>query len=150
VVSRLVNVVSEDNLVHMFFQGGYPNPVYSRIQFPPSGGFFIMAVADHSGVRLDRYGALSSKTERLFSDTRQCSFFSAGVMVSSGGDQVATSFGDFSLVNGYRAGKGVGNFCIPLDFATSNVTGLQSGQDVTIQVNCFYLLGFYLKLIILY
>ena len=72
-------------------------------------------------------------------------------MVSSGGDQVATSFGNFSLVNGYSAGRGVGNFCIPLDFATSNVTGLQSGQNVTVQVSCFSLrlVGFFLKLIIL-
>jgi hypothetical protein len=73
-------------------------------------------------------------------------------MVSAGGDQVATSFGNFSLVNEYRAGKGVGNFCIPLDFATSNVTGLQSEQNVTIQVSRFSLclVGFPSRLIILY
>lgn len=58
-----------------------------------------------------------------------------GVLVSTAQD--ASSFANFSQVNVFSSGQGAGKFCIPLDFSKSNVTGLQTGQNVTIQVSQF-------------
>ena len=45
------------------------------------------------------------------------------------------SFNDFSQVNRFFQLDGEGSFCIPLDLAASNFTGLQNGQNITIQVS---------------
>jgi len=57
----------------------------------------------------------------------------AGVLVSTA--QNVTSFSNFSQVNSFAQAQGAGTFCIPLDFSKSNVTGLQAGQNITIQVS---------------
>jgi len=65
----------------------------------------------------------------------------AGVLVSTA--QNATSFANFSQLNltVFHSGQGAATFCIPLDFSKSNVTGLQAGQNVTIQVSHTHILS---------
>ncbi|PPR01185.1 hypothetical protein CVT24_006061 [Panaeolus cyanescens] len=46
----------------------------------------------------------------------------------------ATSFNDFTQVNGFMNGEGEGVVCVDLDLKSSNATGLTNGQNVTIQV----------------
>ncbi|KAI0690690.1 hypothetical protein BC835DRAFT_1417630 [Cytidiella melzeri] len=48
--------------------------------------------------------------------------------------QVPTSFQNFSGVVPFFQVNGEGSYCFPVDFAASNVTGLQDGQNVTIQL----------------
>lgn len=47
------------------------------------------------------------------------------------------SFDNFKQINSFFRASGEGDFCIPLDLASSNATGLQAGQNVTIQVTPF-------------
>jgi hypothetical protein len=49
-------------------------------------------------------------------------------------DSNPNSFSKFSQVNSFFQLTGEGMFCIPLNLASSNVTGLHDGQNVTIQV----------------
>ncbi|KAF8168333.1 hypothetical protein B0H34DRAFT_685114 [Crassisporium funariophilum] len=88
------------------FCDGYTTPSVNRTQFPLGGGFFTLN-SEHPT-------------------------WTAGVLVSTLADP--TSFNNFSQVNTYFQVQGEGAFCIPLDFSKSNVTGLQSGQNVTVQI----------------
>ncbi|KAF9499881.1 hypothetical protein BDN71DRAFT_1383328 [Pleurotus eryngii] len=55
-----------------------------------------------------------------------------GVLVSTAANP--TSFDNFSQALPFTQLTGEGAFCLPLNFATSNVTGLSEGQNVTIQI----------------
>ncbi len=55
-----------------------------------------------------------------------------GVLVSTVANP--TSFDNFSQALPFTQLTGEGAFCLPLNFATSNVTGLSEGQNVTIQI----------------
>lgn len=48
--------------------------------------------------------------------------------------QVATSFQNFSGAVPFFQVNGEGSFCFPVDFSASNITGLQDGSNVTIQL----------------
>ncbi|KAH9487152.1 Copper acquisition factor BIM1 [Psilocybe cubensis] len=55
------------------------------------------------------------------------------------GFQIATAddpntFDDFQLVNNFAEVKGEGAFCLPLDFKSSNATGLTNNQNITIMI----------------
>jgi len=56
----------------------------------------------------------------------------AGVTLSTKANP--TSFDDFTQVNTFFQLNGEGGFCIPLDFKSSNFTGLKDGQNVTVEV----------------
>ncbi len=63
---------------------------------------------------------------------RELNLLLAGVFLST--DANPTSFDNFSQIVPYFQLSGEGTFCIPLDFSSTNATGLQNNQNVTIQV----------------
>ncbi|KAF9557844.1 hypothetical protein CPC08DRAFT_819633 [Agrocybe pediades] len=97
-------VFDEDNEPHLC--DGYTSVATNRTDFPLSGGFF----------------SLNSEHPQ----------WTAGVTLSTKANP--TSFDDFSLVNTFFQVNGEGAFCIPLDLKSSNFTGLQDGQNVTIEI----------------
>ncbi|KDR84759.1 hypothetical protein GALMADRAFT_217823 [Galerina marginata CBS 339.88] len=88
------------------FCDGYLTPSTNRTEFPLSGGFFTLN-SEHPS-------------------------WTAGVLLSTAADP--TSFNNFSQINNFFQVKGEGGFCIPLDFKTSNATGLKTGDNVTVQI----------------
>jgi len=95
------------------FCGGYPNAVPNRTVFPLSNG------------------VINIKTGH--------SLWTAGVVIST--IQDPTSFTDFiNSSSGYQTvvpffqTTGAGTFCFPIDIAASNISGIQEGANVTIQV----------------
>ncbi|EKM83405.1 hypothetical protein AGABI1DRAFT_110069 [Agaricus bisporus var. burnettii JB137-S8] len=58
--------------------------------------------------------------------------WSAAIFISTDADP--DSFDKFEQVNTFFQLEGEGDFCIPLNLASSNATGLQEGQNATIQV----------------
>ncbi|KAI6005080.1 hypothetical protein F5J12DRAFT_893171 [Pisolithus orientalis] len=64
--------------------------------------------------------------------------WTAGVIVST--KQSPASFSDFNSSSGYQMAvqffqsSGEGQYCFPMDLATSGVSGIQDGANVTIQV----------------
>ena len=60
-------------------------------------------------------------------------FIQGGILLSTASDP--TSFKNFSQVTPYAQAHGEGLFCIPFDLSKTNATGLQDGQNVTIQVS---------------
>ncbi|KAI6007936.1 hypothetical protein EDC04DRAFT_925358 [Pisolithus marmoratus] len=64
--------------------------------------------------------------------------WTAGVVVST--KQDPTSFSDFNSSSGYQMAvpwfqtSGEGQYCFPIDLATSGVSGIQDGANVTIQI----------------
>ncbi|KAJ3571347.1 hypothetical protein NP233_g3816 [Leucocoprinus birnbaumii] len=88
------------------FCDGYTNVTTNRTQFPLTGGFIT-----------------------LNSEHPQ---WSAAFYISNSSNP--NSFNDFTQVNSFFQVSGEGGFCIPLNFATSNFTGLQNGENVTIQM----------------
>lgn len=56
----------------------------------------------------------------------------AAIFISTDADP--DSFDKFEQVNTFFQLEGEGDFCIPLNLASSNATGLQEGQNATIQV----------------
>lgn len=45
-----------------------------------------------------------------------------------------TSFADFNQITPFLQLEGEGLFCLPLGFTSPNATGLQNGENVTIQI----------------
>ncbi|KAF4572703.1 hypothetical protein EYR36_007213 [Pleurotus pulmonarius] len=88
------------------FCDGYNTASSNRTAFPLSGGFY----------------SLNSEHPR----------WTVGVLVSTVANP--TSFDNFSQALPFTQLTGEGAFCLPLNFATSNVTGLSEGQNVTIQI----------------
>jgi hypothetical protein len=60
-------------------------------------------------------------------------FIQGGVLLSTVSDP--TSFNNFSQITPYAQAHGEGSFCLPFDLSMTNATGLQDGQNVTIQVS---------------
>ena len=60
-------------------------------------------------------------------------FIQGGVLLSTVSDP--TSFNNFSQITPYAQSHGEGLFCLPFDLSLTNATGLQDGQNVTIQVS---------------
>ncbi|KAF8641218.1 hypothetical protein AX17_000852 [Amanita inopinata Kibby_2008] len=88
------------------FCDGYINPTNNRTLFPLSGGFL----------------SLNSEHPQ----------WTIGVFLASG---PANTFNDFKQIKPYSTQKGEGIIpCIPLDFTSPNATGLNNGQNVTIQI----------------
>ncbi|KXN84784.1 hypothetical protein AN958_12078 [Leucoagaricus sp. SymC.cos] len=88
------------------FCDGFTNATTNRTQFPLSGGI-VEINSEHSS-------------------------WSAAFYISS--DSNPNSFNDFQQVNSFFKDQGEGKFCLPLNLASSNFTGLQSGQNVTLQM----------------
>ena len=112
-----------------FSTDGYTDgPASNRTQFPLSGGFFTLD-SEHpqwtGQIVLHIRVFIGADSDML-----------AGVLVSTA--ENVTSFQNFSQVNSFFQVQGEGDFCIPLDFSKSNITGLRSGQNVTIQVLFIY------------
>ncbi|KAN0090749.1 hypothetical protein V8E55_004315 [Tylopilus felleus] len=94
------------------FCDGYTNVTSNRTVFPISNGMINMN-SEHPT-------------------------WTAGVIIST--DQDPTSFADFNSSSGYQMvvsyfqTSGEGMFCFPINITASNVTGIQDGANVTIQV----------------
>ncbi|KAI6153299.1 hypothetical protein BKA82DRAFT_1002454 [Pisolithus tinctorius] len=94
------------------FCDGYTNPVSNRTVFPLANGV-INFISKHPD-------------------------WIAGVIVST--KQSPTSFSDFNSSSGYQMAvqffksSGEGQYCFPIDLATSGVSGIQDGANVTVQV----------------
>ncbi|KAG6371645.1 hypothetical protein JVT61DRAFT_9359 [Boletus reticuloceps] len=90
------------------FCDGYTNAVSNRTVFPLSNGVIDLD-SEHPT-------------------------WTVGVIIST--VQNPTSFSDFnsSLVVPYFKTSGEGGFCFPINIAASNVSGIQDGANVTIQV----------------
>ncbi|KAL9715733.1 hypothetical protein Ac2012v2_000175 [Leucoagaricus gongylophorus] len=88
------------------FCDGFTNVTTNRTEFPLSGGFITLN-SEHP-------------------------HWSAAFYISNTTNP--NSFNDFSQVNRFFQLDGEGSFCIPLDLAASNFTGLQNGQNITIQM----------------
>ncbi|KIK02304.1 hypothetical protein K443DRAFT_97168 [Laccaria amethystina LaAM-08-1] len=97
-------VFVEDN--EPTFCDGYPNPAANRTEFPLTGGFITLN-SEHP-------------------------LWTSGVLLSTVSDP--TSFNNFSQITPYAQAHGEGSFCLPFDLSMTNATGLQDGQNVTIQI----------------
>ncbi|KAG6902818.1 hypothetical protein C0995_011305 [Termitomyces sp. Mi166 len=107
-----------------------------QLQYPPPRGVFV---ENDEPTFCDGYK--TSATDRttfplsrgFFSLNSEHPQFTTGVLVSTAGNP--TSFNDFTQAVPFFETKGEGLFCFPLDFSSlSNTTGLQDGQNVTIQI----------------
>jgi len=87
------------------FCDGYTNVTTNRTQFPMSGGYI----------------ALNSEHPK----------WTATVLVATSQDP--TSFGDFKQSIPFFQVNGEGQFCIPFNLSSTNVTGLSAGQNLTLQ-----------------
>ncbi|KAG1749698.1 uncharacterized protein EDB91DRAFT_1046516 [Suillus paluster] len=94
------------------FCDGYTNAVDNRTVFPLSNGVINMN-SEHP-------------------------LWSAGVIVST--YQNPINFSDFNSSSGYQLAvqffqqSGEGDYCFPIDLATSNIAGVKDGANVTIQI----------------
>ncbi|KAF8898353.1 hypothetical protein BD779DRAFT_1483499 [Infundibulicybe gibba] len=88
------------------FCDGYNTPAANRSQFPLTGGFITMN-SEHPQ-------------------------WSSEILLSTASN--STSFNNFVPVMPFFQQQGEGVFCVPLDFASTNATGLMDGQNVTIQI----------------
>ncbi|KAF9036459.1 hypothetical protein BDZ89DRAFT_1011332 [Hymenopellis radicata] len=104
-------VFVSDNQVD--FCGGYNNAASNRSQFPLSGGFFTIT-SGHGD-------------------------FTAGVLLSTAQnptsfDNFKTAGGEDQVVRGWATEEDGGTFCIPLSLNNTGISGVESGANVTIQV----------------
>ena len=105
---------------------GFTNVTTNRTTFPLSQGF-ISLNSEHP--------QWSGKSTLLrYAVTLNQYLLSAAFYIVNNTNP--NSFSDFLQVNSFFQLQGEGSFCIPLDLATSNFTGLHNGQNVTIQVGC--------------
>ncbi|KAJ6627164.1 hypothetical protein B0H10DRAFT_2429495 [Mycena sp. CBHHK59/15] len=88
------------------FCDGYDSATTNRTVFPLAGGFFTLN-SEHTT-------------------------WTAGVSLSTKEDP--TSFQDFSTIIPFFQRSGEGVFCIPLDFSSTNATGLKDGLNVTLEI----------------
>jgi len=88
------------------FCDGFTNVTTNRTEFPLTGGFFTL-VSEHPA-------------------------WTAAFFLATGANP--NSFSSFQQINTFFRASGEGTFCIPLDLSKSNATGLQAGQNVTIQM----------------
>lgn len=133
--SSLTFVVSNRHPVQLFSRphtpspGGYTDAVANRSQFPLSGGFFSVKTG---------HPDWTGGTSICALPTNVLTHTQAAVLISTA--QNPRSFDNFS-VNGeqqlalpYAKEKDAGTFCIPLDLAAANITGVEDGANVTIQI----------------
>ncbi|KAF8807189.1 hypothetical protein BYT27DRAFT_7189274 [Phlegmacium glaucopus] len=105
-----------------------------QLQFPPPRGPFV---EDNEPTFCDGYNSVANRTQfplsgGFFSLNSEHPKWTIGVLISTVANP--TSFDNFTLVNTFSQLNGEGGFCLPLDFSTSNVTGLQNGENVTVQM----------------
>ncbi|KAI0803055.1 hypothetical protein BC629DRAFT_1438146 [Irpex lacteus] len=107
-----------------------------QLQFPPPRGPFV---EKNEPTFCDAYppSADANRTEfplsgGFISLNSEHPLWTLGVELST--LQVATSFQNFTGAVPFFQVTGEGAFCFPVDFAASNITGLQDGANVTIQL----------------
>ncbi|KAF9229662.1 hypothetical protein BS17DRAFT_33107 [Gyrodon lividus] len=113
------------------FQLQYPSPrgVFVEDQEPTFCDGYTDAVANRTVFPLSN-GVINLNSEHPT--------WTVGVIVSTKADP--TSFADFNSSSGYQLAvpyfqqNGEGKYCFPIDLAQSNVSGIQDGANVTIQI----------------
>lgn len=101
----------EDNEVN--FCDSYVQAVSNRSEFPLSGGYVTLN-SEHSSWSL----------AVLLSTVQDPTSF----------DNFKTSSGQSQLARDFASGSGEGGFCIPLDLNNTDISGVQDGANVTIQL----------------
>ncbi|KAI6045125.1 hypothetical protein EDC04DRAFT_2877442 [Pisolithus marmoratus] len=112
-----------------------------QLQYPPPRGSWNV---DQEPTFCDGYmDAVSDKIVFPFANgvinlNSEHPQWTVGVIVST--KQDPTSFSDFNSSSGYQMAvpwfqtNGEGQYCFPIDLATSGVSGIQDGANVTIQI----------------
>ena len=107
----------------------YTTPAANRTPFPLSEGYITLRSGHAHWTGTSKFQNYHPCTD-LYSDID----YEAGILFSTA--QNPTTWEDFKLVTGYSAENPLaGNYCLPLDFSKSSAaSGLQAGQNITIQV----------------
>ncbi|PPQ90436.1 hypothetical protein CVT25_014954 [Psilocybe cyanescens] len=108
------------------FCDDYTEVTTNRTVFPLSGGFFTLN-SEHPQWTGENT-CISTPVKSLIALLSEI----AAVQIATTPDP--NTFDDFKVVNNFFQVNGEGLFCIPLDFKSSNATGLTNNQNVTIQI----------------
>ncbi|KAF9270455.1 hypothetical protein L218DRAFT_35682 [Marasmius fiardii PR-910] len=106
-----------------------------QLQFPPPRGAFV---ENNEPNFCDGYTTPASNRTKLSMTNSYISLTSEHpswvVTVLLANTANPTSFDNFTQATPFTKNSGEGTFCMPFSLTNSNVTGLQDGQNVTLQV----------------